>query len=71
MTECPHGGDPHCCPPCQAEDVRPRRLRNGLVTTAKFPSLCRACDGDVFQGDRIVQADQGGWIHDTCAEVTA
>lgn len=76
MPECPHGGDPHCCPPCQntGGDTRTQTRHATAVLyviEAAFTSWCRACGFDIQVGARIAKVKDGRatwWVHETCAE---
>lgn len=70
--ECPHGGDPLCCPPCQGAGA-PRRIVlpvADITITASFITRCRTCDTIIRPGEQITRiraGDETWWVHEDCA----
>jgi hypothetical protein len=44
-----------------------RRIDRGVIE-AKFPGLCRACDGPIVINEPITSNVRGGWRHAGCIE---
>lgn len=64
--ECPHGGMPEICPPCQDADRPSWAVSAPVVTEAKYASRCPGCDEEIDSGDRIARVD-GNWVCWWCA----
>lgn len=73
--ECPHGGDPNCCPPCQqpAQGRKLPRWRTARTLTARFNGRCRECADPIDVGDVVAQqtSDRGGarYVHQRCDDL--
>lgn len=70
MSECPHGGDPYCCPPCQnkgsaGQKLAPKLTSNtaqkGMTIEARFKSQCPRCHRLIDIGEQITYTEDG-WI---------
>ena len=70
--ECPHGGDPYSCPPCQSPPTGRKARSNdpaGPVTAAAFDGECPGCPFGIEVGQHIrVYRDR--WWHARCVDRT-
>lgn len=79
-AECPHGGDPYACGPCQRARSAPapapfEELVIYARGTARYPGSCPKCGRRFAAGARmaLIGPDHQGterW-HDACAEEAA
>lgn len=64
--ECPHGGDPATCPPCNPTGrLAPLRGHADATTIAGYYGRCPRCNGLIEAGDRIYLYDDA-WVCEDC-----